>query len=95
VDRVEALVHRLPTAQRAEVAELVLGLREALGDALLTERRQSFLEALRKGEHVWLPRFKKRCQVVRIHKERRELEVRLGKHDLRVSFDDVTFYESL
>ena len=95
VDRGEALLHRLPPAQRAEVAELVLGLREALGDALLTERRQSFLEGLRKGEHVWLPRFKKRCQVVRIHKERRELEVRLGKHDLRVSFDDVTFYESL
>jgi len=29
------------------------------------------------------------------HKARRELEVRLGKHELTVGFDDVTFYESL
>jgi hypothetical protein len=33
--------------------------------------------------------------VARIFKDKGELNVRLGKREITVSFDDVTFYESL
>ena len=75
--------------------ELVLGFEGALGDAALSDRRASFLAGLKKGDHVWLPRFKKRCQVTRIKRAQREIDVRLGQRELSVSFDDITFYENL
>ncbi len=95
VARGRSLLPQIPPGQRAEVERVLAGLAEALGDAALSDRRASFLAGLKKGSLVWLPRFKKRCQVTRIHKEKRELEVKLGARELRVSFDDVTFYESL
>ncbi len=95
VERLRAALPQLPAAQREKIEGAVLELEGALGDALLTDRRQDFLARLKKGELVWLPRYKKRCQVTRIYRDKRELDVRLGKRDLRVGFDDVTFYESL
>jgi len=95
LERARLLLPQLPPAQRPGLAELFEALSAALGDAALSDRRSSFLAGLKKGELVWVPRFKKRCQVTRIYKEKRELDVKLGQRDLRVSFDDVTFYESL
>ena len=95
LERARALLPRLPRELRDEVAELLGGIEEALEGASLTDRRRAFLAGLKKDSIVWLPRFKKRCAVTRIFRERRELGVRLGKREMTVSFDDVTFYESL
>jgi hypothetical protein len=70
-------------------------LSEALVGATLSERRQEFVASLKKGDYVWLPKYKKRCQVVRVRKEKREVVVKLLRQELSVSFEDVTFYESL
>lgn len=94
-DRARAFLDRVPKAVRGDLAEIVGELEDALGDALMTERRRSFLAGLKKGVFVWLPRYKKRCAVARIWRERKQLDVRLGKTTLTVDFDDVTFYESL
>jgi DNA mismatch repair protein MutS2 len=95
VERGRALLPRLDAGTRAEVEPVVQGLESALADAAMTDRRQSFVRGLKKGSTVWLPRFKKRCEVTRVHRDREELSVRVGKHELTVAFDDVTFYESL
>jgi DNA mismatch repair protein MutS2 len=95
VARARAFLPQLPPANRAELERWFAELEESLGGAALSDRRASFLAALKKGELVWLPKFKKRVQVARIYKEKRELDVKLGARELRVSFDDVTFYESL
>jgi len=95
LERAQALLPQIPPEKRAEVERVLGELAAALGDASLSDRRAGFLAGLKKGQLVWLPRFKKRCQVTRIHKEKRELEVKLGTRELRVSFDDVTFYENL
>ena len=91
----QALVGRLSADARREVAPILEGLDESLAAAGLTDRRRDFLASLKKGSFVWLPRFKKRCAVLRIRKEKRELVVQLGKREMTVAFDDVTFYESL
>lgn len=93
--RARSFLPQLPPAGRAELEGWVRDLEESLGGATLSDRRASFLAALKKGGLVWLPKFKKRVQVARIHKDKRELDVKLGAQELRVSFDDVTFYESL
>jgi DNA mismatch repair protein MutS2 len=93
--RTRTLLPRLAPGPRAELEVGLDELEQALAGAQLSDRRASFLAGLKKGELVWLPKFKKRVQVTRIHKERRELDVKLGARELRVGFDDVTFYESL
>ncbi len=93
--RARAFLPQLPPTGRTELDSWLRDVEEALGGATLSDRRASFLGALKKGELVWLPKFKKRVQVARIYKDKRELDVKLGAQELRVSFDDVTFYESL
>jgi DNA mismatch repair protein MutS2 len=93
--RLRAHLPQLAPAARAELERFAGEFEAALGDASLSDRRASFLASLKKGELVWLPKFKKRVQVTRLYRERRELDVKLGARELRVSFDDVTFYESL
>ncbi len=95
VVRARAFLPQLPPSGRSELERWLAELEESLGGAALSDRRTSFLTALKKGELVWLPKFKKRVQVTRIYKEKRELDVKLGAREMRVSFDDVTFYESL
>ncbi|MFT5290508.1 MAG: DNA mismatch repair protein MutS2 [Planctomycetota bacterium] len=93
--RLRSILPQLASAPRGELEALLGDLDVALGDALMTDRRKLFLDALKKGEFVWVPRLHKRCQVTRIHREERRLRLRLGKQTLEVSFDDVTYYETL
>lgn len=89
------LLDRLASKPREEVEALLAGIEEALGVASLTDRRREFLDGLKKGGLVWLPRFKKRCRITRIWRDKRRLEVQLGKRAMTVEFDDITFYDSL
>ncbi|MSR61709.1 MAG: endonuclease MutS2 [Planctomycetes bacterium] len=93
--RARTILPQLAPAGRGELERWLAELEESLGGAALSDRRASFVAALKKGELVWLPKFKKRVQVTRIYKDKKELDVKLGARELRVSFDDVTFYESL
>ena len=93
--KLQALLPQLASAPRKQLQGLLGELDQALGDALLSERRREFLETLKKGAFVWVPRLKKRCQITRIHRADRRLWLKLGKQVLELSFDDVTFYESL
>ncbi len=92
-ERLRAILPQVSGATRAELERILAGLEEALGFALLTDRRRSFLEGLRKGSVVWLPGLKKRCEVLRVRKEERELELKLGQRTLTLGFDDVTYLE--
>ena len=95
LERLEALLPQLPQNQRKLLQPVIEGLDEALSDASLSDKRRDFVASLKKGAFVFVPRFKKRCEVTRVYKDKRELDVRMGKHTMRVAFDDVTFYESL
>ncbi|HED65250.1 MAG TPA: hypothetical protein ENJ09_06815 [Planctomycetes bacterium] len=91
--KLEGLLPRLERGARTALEPMLGGLADALAEAGLTERRRSFLSSLKKGQTVWLPGFKKRVTITRVRREKRELGVRLGKHEMTVSFEDVTFYE--
>ena len=95
LDKLNALLLQLPTDKRQLLEPVIEGFAESLYDASLSEKRREFVKGIKKGLDIFLPRFKKRCTVTRVYKDKRELDVRMGKHTMRVSFDDVTFYESL
>ena len=92
---IDKLLEQVESTSRQRLQEETEALRSALGDASMTERRREFLASLKKGDHVWVPRFKKRCRVKRLRREEGTLDVELGKHRMKLAFDDVTFYESL
>lgn len=95
LERAERLTAQLPPQQRAQLEQSLSVLRSALVDASLTERRKVFLERLKKGELVYLPRYRRRAPVQRVDQDKREVTVKIGGMKLTVPFEEVTIYEGL
>ena len=93
--RMQRLLDQLPPQQRGELEVVVHELRDALEGASLTDRRKAFLDALKKGDLVYLPRYRRRAPVHKVDRDKREVAVKLGAMKLRVPFDEVTWYETL
>jgi DNA mismatch repair protein MutS2 len=90
-----ALLPQIPKAAREALEGLLDDAEQTLEGATMGERRQSFLDGMKKGHLVYVPKFKRRLTVQRIWKDRRELAVRMGRADFTLSFDDVTEFEGL
>ncbi|MCB9914463.1 MAG: hypothetical protein H6828_04865, partial [Planctomycetes bacterium] len=95
LERARSLLPQLGAAPREEMARVLDDLDQALGGASLTERRAAFLKSLKKGDLVYLPRYKQRCPVHKVRREEGEVVVKLGSMKLSVGFDEVTLYEAL
>jgi DNA mismatch repair protein MutS2 len=95
LERARALLPQLSIAQRGEMQDVFDDLDGALGGASLTQRRQAFLDSMKKGDLVYLPRYKQRCSVHKVNRGSHEVVVKLGQMNLTVGFDEVTLYESL
>jgi DNA mismatch repair protein MutS2 len=87
------LLAQLPGRAARELAEALDRADGALGGAALTERRRAFLDGLKKGSLVFVPRLRQRCVVARIDRAERVLTVHFGKAKLALAFDDVTWCE--
>jgi DNA mismatch repair protein MutS2 len=97
-DGVAALRRVVPQvggAVRGELDQALASLERALTGAALTERRRAFVDGLRKGDFVYLPRQKKKVQVHKVERDKGTLRVRLGNLDLEVPLDEATAFESL
>ncbi|MCK6448070.1 MAG: hypothetical protein L6Q99_16880 [Planctomycetes bacterium] len=66
-----------------------------LSGAALSEKRKLFLDGLKKGALVFIPRYKQRCVITKVDRAKETVSVRLGTATLSVPFDEVTWYESL
>jgi DNA mismatch repair protein MutS2 len=95
LDEARALAAQVPGDKAKALREALERTEMALTRASLTERRKAFLEALDKGQMVYIPRYRQRCQVRKVDRAARKLTVKLGGMDLAVTFDEVTWYESL
>ncbi len=95
LQRARAILPQLSSAQREEMKNVLSEMDSALGGASLTQRRAAFLAAMKKGDLVYLPRYKQRCSVHKVRRDEEEVVVKLGQMKLSVSFDEVTLYESL
>ncbi|MBM3991891.1 MAG: hypothetical protein FJ298_12890 [Planctomycetes bacterium] len=95
LDEARALASQVPGDTAKALREALDRTEEALTRASLTERRKAFLDGLDKGQMVYIPRYRQRCQVRKVDRAQRKLTVKLGGMDLAVTFDEVTWYESL
>lgn len=95
LERAESLLPQLTGSVRSDLQSALDSIAAEVQGASLTDRRKAFLDALKKGDLVHLPRYRQRCQVKRVDREKREVTVLLGGMKLKVPFDEVTWYESL
>jgi len=95
LERGRRLLDQLPPETRREMEETLDQLEAELTGASLTERREAFIAGLGKGSLVYLPRYRQRVLVHKIDRERRQVVAKLGSMKVKVSFDEVTPYESL
>ena len=95
LERARALLPQLSGHQQREMEAVLDELGASLGGATLTERRQAFLLTMKKGDLVYLPRYRQRVPVHKVRRDQQEVVVKLGSMKLTVAFDEVTLYESL
>lgn len=58
-------------------------------------RRMSFCNGLKKGDEVFLPRWRRLCQVHKVDKVRETITVDYGKVKMEVPFEDVSWLQPL
>lgn len=95
IERGRRVLDQLPPESRKAMEETLDRLTSELSGATLTERREAFIQSLGKGSLVYLPRYRQRVLVHKVNHEKRELTAKLGSMKVKVSFDEVTPYESL
>jgi len=95
VERARALVDQLPKASAQQMRERLEALEYHLSGASLSDRRQAFLDDLAKGRLVYVPRYRQRVVIQKVDRKGRTVTVQLGAMRMKVSFDELTEYESL
>ncbi|MDA1264233.1 MAG: hypothetical protein O2816_04045 [Planctomycetota bacterium] len=95
VEKALALLSQVPKEAAGPMRGVLETLQRELTGATLTERRQGFLDSMRKGSLVFLPRYRQRMIVHRVDRDKREVTCKLGSMKVRVSFEEVTPYEQL
>ena len=59
----------------------------------LGKRWQAFVAGLKKGDMVFVPKFRERLQVVKIQRKRQILKLRYGNLDVELPIREVTWVE--
>ena len=95
LQRARQRLDQVPPDARKELVAVLDALEADLTGASLSQRRQEFLQSLGKGSLVYLPRYRQRVIVHKVNREKRELVAKLGSMNVKVTFDEVTPYESL
>lgn len=93
--RAQALLPQVPKETATAMGDILEALEAELSGASLTDRRQAFIQSLKKGSMVYLPRYRQRMMVHKVDKEKQRVVCKLGSMKVQVNFDEVTPYESL
>lgn len=89
------LLPRLAKAQAEELGSRLDALEGIFTGATLDDTRRAFLASLKKGDHVWVPRYRRKCQITRIWKDKERVRVRFGRQDLEIGYEEISTYDTL
>jgi len=89
LERARTFLDQVAAAPAAGLREALSDCDRALSGAALTERRQTFLQGLRKGQLVFVPRHNQRCVIAKVDRNRGEVTVQLGNLKMKVDFDEL------
>ena len=85
----------MPKVARKEMQGILDSLEETLEGSSLDDLRKDFLDGLKKGDHVWVPRYRKRCQIRRIFKAKRRVTILVGRAEFEVGFEEISTYDTI
>lgn len=89
------ILPRLSKAQAVELKISLDALEETLTSATLDETRREFLSGLKKGDHVWVPRYRRKCPITRIFKDKSRVRVRFGNQEMEIGFEEISTYDTI
>ena len=84
-------LHNAPQQFREQAQQIGRTVDEMLATMPLAQKRLEYIHGLKKGEHIDVPRLKRRCRVKRVNKKRRCVVVMLGDLETEVDFEDITW----
>ncbi|MDP7061831.1 MAG: hypothetical protein QF489_02715 [Planctomycetota bacterium] len=89
----ESLRGGLPAAERKDVDAFLVRLRNLLDSDSLNQRWGTFVKGLKKGDRVYVPRFRERLLVIRVERKRERVKVRHGSMEVELPFRELTWVE--
>ena len=89
----DPVVNRLKGGDQDALRGFLEALRNELDGCDLGERWMRFVQGLRKGDVVYVPKFRDRLQVIKIHKSRQTAKLRHGNLEVELGFRDLTWVE--
>jgi DNA mismatch repair protein MutS2 len=94
--RLEPLIERLrnvPKSHREAVDQLGGEVEKLMVSTPLGERREQFARSLKKGDEVFVPKFREKATVRKIDKGGRKLGLLLNGLPVEIGFDDVSWLD--
>ena len=86
---------RLAKDHASELRGVLDALEGKLVGATLDDTRKEFLGSLKKGDHVWVPRYRRKCPITRIFKEKERVRVLMGRQELEIGFEEISTFDTL
>ena len=87
------MLQRLKGGEKDAVQSYLDALEAELRQCELAERWERFMQGLKKGDVVYVPRFRDRLQVLKIHKGRQTAKLRHGNLEVELGWRDLTWVE--
>lgn len=88
-----SLTGRLRGTERAELEKLLRDLKEDLQRHDLLARWRAFVDGLRKGDSVWVPRLRERLMILKVDKPREKVRLKHGAMELELSWRELSWTE--
>lgn len=94
-ERFERYISMAPKPFDSRLRELRDELELCITQDPIEQRRFAFVDRLKRDDIVYVPKFKRRCPVRKVHRDRRIVTVMFGEVPTDVRYDEVTWYEVL
>ncbi|MCZ6553403.1 MAG: hypothetical protein O7A67_06340, partial [SAR324 cluster bacterium] len=87
----DRLLARLHGTDREMADRLLKEARERLENNQLGQRWEGFLDSLKKGDVVYVPRFQERLKILKVDQRRNRVKVRRGALEIEVPMREITW----
>ncbi|MFN0206447.1 MAG: endonuclease MutS2 [Planctomycetota bacterium] len=94
-EQFETLIAGAPKPFDTKLRDLRTELETAITTDPIEQKRAQFVDRLKRDAIVYVPKFRRRCQVRRIQRDRKIVTVMVGDVPTDVRFDELTWYEVL
>ncbi len=82
-------LHNVSAPHKALVEDLEQTLRLMLERTPLSGKRRAYIDTLKKGDLVYIPRFREKCRIIRVKKKESKVEVEYRNMVVDIAFDEV------